>query len=196
MGIIAPLLRHIMIYSVGFATPGYSLRKDYLSELGAIGAPHNELMNILGIGLIGLLMISFSIGLFKCLRLKKGGPTTTILIGSSGVAFILIALFPCDPNCVSNEPTLRMTIHLLAGLIAMGFEVLAPLVFGIFVFQKKYQQPLRWTSLALGLVGVTSYLILIVQTETLQDPGLVQRIVQAIGDIWLLTVASHCLKRN
>lgn len=196
IGVVAPILRHIVIYSIGLATPGYSGLRDFLSELGAIGAPYAVIMNVFGISLIGLLMICFAVGLFGCLSPLTGGRSSAVLIGLSGIAFILIGLFPCDPGCTMTQPSPRMIIHLLAGLTALGFEIAAPLAFGLSAFRKRTQQPLRWAALSIGSIGIVSFIILVIQTDSTQYPGLVQRIIQASGDIWLLVVALFCIKNR
>ena len=67
LGVAAPLLRHLFIYSLGIATPGYSVRRDFLSELSAFDAPYAVLMGLFGIGLVGSMMIAAAFGLYRAI---------------------------------------------------------------------------------------------------------------------------------
>jgi hypothetical protein len=73
-GILAPLLRLGLILLLGALHPDYSQARDFISELGAPDAPHRAVMNLLGIALVGLLLVVFSVPLW---RLQPPGPLGT-----------------------------------------------------------------------------------------------------------------------
>jgi hypothetical membrane protein len=193
-GVLAPILRHIAIYLIGYLTPGYSAKIDFLSELGAHGAPHAVIMNTLGIALIGVLMVCFSLGVRKLRGFESGVSPSAILIGVSGVAFLFVALFPCDPGCSTANPSRGMKIHLLAGLVAMGAGVLSPLVYGFRRVRGDARMPIPLVSLLLGVVGVIALILLVVQGANL-GPGWIQRVAQTSGDLWVLLLAITSLKK-
>ena len=195
LGVIAPIVRHIVIYSLGAVTTNYSARTNFISELGALGAPHGLLMNV-GTGLIGLMMIVASVALFKCLSPLSGGPASAILIGISGVAFVGVALFPCNPGCDVVNLGPRMVIHLIAGSIATGAEVIAPFTVGLFQILRKQNRGLGWVAFSLGIIGLVAYVVLFVRMEERAVAGLVQRIVQGSGDAWLFIASIYCLGRR
>lgn len=134
LGVAAPVIRHLMIYGLGWLTPNYSATRDFISELSALGAPYFWPMNVVGLGFIGLMMISASSALYRNLAPLPGGRAAAWLLGISGVAFICIALFPCDPGCEARELNPRMVAHLVAGATAMGAEVSSAFVFGLVVW--------------------------------------------------------------
>jgi len=193
-GIAAPLLRHLFIYSVGIATPGYSARRDFLSEVSAFDAPYAVPMGLFGVGLVGLMMIAAAFGLHRAINDRPLASLTAYLVGLSGLGFVFVALAPCDPACVAVEPSLRMQVHFLAGLVGMSTEVMAALAFGVGGLMRRKPGGLDMTSLVLGIVGLLALLVLVAQRPELTgNSGLVQRLVQGSGDLWLLTVCWSCL---
>lgn len=196
-GVVAPVLRHVAIYGVGAATPNYDATTDFISEIGALDAPYRIVMNTLGIGFIGVMMLLASTALFTCLRPLAGGRASALLLGLSGSAFILVALFPCDPGCAVSSPlNLRMVVHLFSGFVAMGAEVIAAVTPGLLQLRRGSQSQLGRLALVLGLIGVAAYLLLLSQTTNLAYAGLVQRVVQAAGDGWLFAASVACLRRR
>lgn len=187
LGVAAPLLRHLFIYSLGIATPGYSVRRDFLSELSAFDAPYAVLMGLFGIGLVGSMMIAAAFGLYRAIENRRLASITAWLVGLSGMGFVLVALAPCDPACIPVEPSLRMQVHLLGGLIGMGAEVTAALAFGAGALLHRNLGAIGVTSLILGIVGLLALVVLFAQpAELTGNSGLIQRVVQGAGDLWLL----------
>ena len=189
LGVTAPIMRHLFIFTLGIATPGYSQRRDFLSELSAIDAPYAIVMGLFGIGVVALMMIAAAIGLERAAGGRPLGRLTAFLVGSSGVGFIIVALAPCDPGCVAVEPSLRMQLHLLGGSLGMGAEVVAALAFGVGGIVSREQPKLSVISVALGIGGILSLALLFTQPAWIAgNVGFVQRITQGSGDLWLLLV--------
>lgn len=94
-GIAAPLLRHLFIYSLGIATPGYSARRDFLSELSAFDAPYAVPMGLFGVGLVGLMMMAAAFGLYRVTNDRPLGRLTACLVGLSG-----LGICGCGPSPV------------------------------------------------------------------------------------------------
>lgn len=198
LGVTAPLLRHVFIYSLGIATPGYSARRDFLSELSAFDAPYAVIMGTFGIGLVGSMMIVAAFGLYRVIDDRPLANLTEGLVGVSGLGFVLVALAPCDPGCIPVGPSLRMHLHLLGGLIGMGAEVTAALAFGAGALMQRNLGALDATSLILGIVGLSALIFLFTQpAELAGNSGLIQRVVQGAGDFWLLILCwSHTHQAN
>lgn len=196
LGVAAPLLRHLFIYSIGFATPGYSARRDFLSELSAFDAPYAVLMGLFGVGLVGLMMIVAAFGLYRAITDRPLASLTACLVGISGLGFVFVALAPCDPACIALESSLRMEVHLLGGVAGMGAEVTAALAFGAGALMRRKIGTLDATSLVLGVVGLLALVILFAQpAEFAGNSGLVQRVVQGSGDLWLLLLCWSYARR-
>ena len=67
-GLIAPVVRLTLILVLGLLQPGYSQSRDYISELGAVGAPYAWLMNSVGTMFVGILIVGFSFALWRALQ--------------------------------------------------------------------------------------------------------------------------------
>ncbi|MDM8000462.1 MAG: DUF998 domain-containing protein, partial [Dehalococcoidia bacterium] len=62
-GIAVPFLSVLVAAGVGYLRPGYSHTEQRLSELGAAGAPHSSVFNLLGLMTSGALVVVLSAGL-------------------------------------------------------------------------------------------------------------------------------------
>ncbi|NWF86915.1 DUF998 domain-containing protein [Candidatus Bathyarchaeota archaeon] len=69
-GIVGPIIYTIVLTVFGFFWPGYNPISQYMSELGAVDAPHAIVMNVLGFQLLGIFMIGFGFGLYR--SISKG----------------------------------------------------------------------------------------------------------------------------
>lgn len=64
---------------------------------------------------------------------------------------------------VAVEPSLRVQVHFLAGLVGMSTEVMAALAFGVGGVMRRKLGALDATSLVLGIVGLLALLVLVAQ---------------------------------
>jgi len=55
-GIVGPTTYAIVLTALGVLWPGYNPVRQYMSELGAVDAPHAFVMNILGFQVLGISM--------------------------------------------------------------------------------------------------------------------------------------------
>jgi len=62
-GIIGPITYAIVLTVLGVLWPGYNPVRQYMSELGAVDAPHAFLMNVLGFHVLGVSMVALGLGL-------------------------------------------------------------------------------------------------------------------------------------
>ena len=194
-GVVAPALRLAFILVLGTLQPGYSQGRDFLSELGADQAPFAALMNLAGTALVGVLLTVFSIPLYHA---HKPGPLALAgagLLALSGLAFIAVGLYPCDPGCSIASPSATMRVHLLAGPVAMGAQTAAPLAFGLH-FLGTGRPRHAAVSLALGFVALVALVILFALLPTFPLPGLLQRIFQGATDLWVMLSAADLLRRS
>jgi hypothetical membrane protein len=194
-GILAPLLRLGLILLLGALHPDYSQARDFISELGAPDAPFPAVMNLLGISLVGLLLVAFSVPL---LRSQPPGPLGTagsLLLAVSGVAFAAVGLLPCDrPGCSPDAPSAVMQGHLVAGLTAMTTQTLAALAFGLRVFSGTGPRWYAATSLALGLAALLALGLLLATGLRPPAPGMAQKVMQFSADGWVLISAVALLR--
>lgn len=188
-GIIAPIVRQLVINTTAIITPGYSSVGNYLSELGAEGAPFALSFNFFGITLIGLFLVFAAIGFYEHLHDIAGGQIISWLLALSGLSFFLLGFFPCTAGCIPDADNLQMKMHMLTGTIGLGAQIWAPLMFGLIGFANGLRNRERLTALILGFLGVCGYIYLIFNHQDISFAGLIQRLVQGSADLWLLIMA-------
>jgi hypothetical membrane protein len=193
-GIIAPLLRLSLISLLGALDPDYSQLRNYISELGAEGAPFAFTMNVFGISLVGVLLIAFSAALYQAARPGFFAAVGTALLAASGLAFGAVGFFPCDPGCSLAAPSETMRVHLIAGTIAMATQTLAPIAFGMHFVIKAGAKPYAVASLAFGGVALIAVVLLFGFGSSLTWHGLPQKTFQVATDLWVLMSATLILR--
>ena len=72
-GIAASILFVTALILIAAVTPGYSHLTNAVSELGMSNAPYALLWNLLGFGVVGVLIVLFAWGLYLELRAAPGG---------------------------------------------------------------------------------------------------------------------------
>ncbi len=191
-----PVLRLVVVYGTGALTPGYSHRRDFLSELSAIGAPHHVLVSLFGPGLTGVALCLAAPVLWSVWSGSRVARAATALLAVSGVAYLGIAGAPCDPGCSTAVMGPRMTIHLISGVLAMGALVVGGFTFGWAPILSRTSPRLGWLSVTSGLVGSLAYLYFLGAAATSSSPGLIQRVVQHAGDVCIIAVAIATLRQS
>ncbi|WBQ13491.1 DUF998 domain-containing protein [Hyphomonadaceae bacterium BL14] len=93
--------------------PGYDQTGQFISELGAVGAPTFPWTGWLGFVPIGILQCLF------CLTAARAAPrsglaiTGFVMLAGYGAGAIAGGIFPCDAAsaCMPDEPSLSQTLH-------------------------------------------------------------------------------------
>jgi hypothetical membrane protein len=151
-------------------------------------------MNLLGIALVGLLLVVFSVPLRRSQPPGPLGTAGSLLLAVSGVAFVAVGLLPCDrPGCSPAARSAVMQGHLLAGLTAMTTQTLAALAFGLRLFSGTGSRWYAAISLALGLTALLALALLFGTGLRLPAPGLAQKVMQFSADIWVFVSAATLL---
>jgi uncharacterized protein DUF998 len=117
---------------LSYLTDDYSSLSNYLSVLGALGAPFSPIINYFGFLPVGLAIIALIAVLW--VRLPRLSTVRSGLICLLGVAIGYLGAFsfPCDPGCPATG-TYRQSLHNLAGLLEYvgGVAGLFLLYFGL-----------------------------------------------------------------
>ncbi|MGP1275341.1 MAG: DUF998 domain-containing protein, partial [Caulobacterales bacterium] len=93
--------------------PGYDQAGQFISELGAVGAPTHPWAGLAGFIPIGILQCLF------CLTAALAAPRSAVaalgfvLLAGYGAGAIAGGIFPCDAgsNCMPAEPSLSQLLH-------------------------------------------------------------------------------------
>lgn len=102
---------------IGIIQTDYDPMSQYLSELGAEGAPYADIMAYAGFLPSGILLALALLGLPA--RLPKVWAIWLGLcaIGLTSVSYIGAVIYPCDPGCPVEPDTVNQLAHNMAGLV-------------------------------------------------------------------------------
>ncbi|MGM9483411.1 DUF998 domain-containing protein [Roseateles sp. NT4] len=118
----------LMTVVLGALTPGYSHLSQFISELGASGAPYEWWARRLGFLPAGLSLLAFCVLAFKAMPRSTGATLGLIGLAVYAAGYVAASQFPCDPGCRPAEPSLSQVIHNTVGglgyALAPGFLAL------------------------------------------------------------------------
>ena len=186
-GIISPVVFAILILLVGSLRPEYSHLVNFVSELGAIGAP-NAIFQRINFLLVGILIMVFAFGLHRGIANRKGSFIGPLLVGIFGFSAVLSGVFSADliqPESFSNN------MHMLAS----GIGSTAALI-GFFVISDSLEKDPLWKSYRYFsiIIAVVAILVSMVGGGLLGAlglPGLSQRLYMAVLFLWIEVMAIH-----
>lgn len=176
----APLVFAAISIALGLIQPGYDPVTQLMSELGVGGVPHAGIMNLIGFGLTGLLIVLFSFSLYALAGGRGPGAIGSGLVALCGIFFIGMAAFSCDSGCIPVTSSGR--IHLMLGLASLLVSVGASLLTGYSLRRTGSWEGYWQYSLCTGAV------VLILMPVFLASPvveGLIQRIMVGALFLWV-----------
>ena len=192
-GVIGPVLFTLVLLVLGILAAPYNHVTQYMSELGATGAPFALAMNLVGFIMVGCCIILSALGLHQGIGkgiCSKGGP---ILLLCSGIGFILTGLFPCDPHCITVS--LIGTLHGYAALLAQMALILAILPFS-FRF-KNVKGWINYDRFSLVMFFLSVFLAALYQSYFFEEhTGLLQRLSFGVPLLWLEISMIHLFRQT
>lgn len=100
----------------GAGFPNYSHASQFISELGATGAPHAGLVNYVGFLPAGVFVCTFALLAWRSLPRSVGTSLGMVGIVLFGFGYLVAVVYPCEAGCRPAEPNLSQTIHNALGL--------------------------------------------------------------------------------
>lgn len=190
---IALLFVVVLTLLGGAFYPDYSHSSQFISELGARQAPHEQLVRWGGFLPAGVFMLVFVLAAFKVL--PRSVPST---LGLSGIAvyalgYVAAAFYPCDPGCRPAAPSISQLIHNIVGLA--GY-LLAPLSLAALAWSAR-----RWPGgrslAAAGFVAATSALLglMTMLSPEFSYVGLSQRLLELSVLVWIVMCGWYMMAR-
>ena len=177
----------------GASFPGYSHTSQFISELGATGAPHATLVRFGGFLPASVFLCLFVVGAFKVLPRSN---LTTVGLGGIAVfalGYMAAVFFPCDPGCRPLQPSVSQMMHNIFGLV--GY-LLAPL-FLFLLGWKARNWPggshLRMSAFVAAVFSLAGLLALDPESAYV---GIAQRTIEASVLIWILIFAWYVNSRS
>ncbi len=208
-GTIGPLLFIVVLLTLGATRPGYSAWHHFGSLLSLSEWGWMQITNFL---VCGLLLLCFTVGVWRVLWPGKSATWGPILLGLFGLSLIVSGLFSTDPalgyppgalSTGLSPHTLHGAIHGISGYIAFG-----SLAAAIFTFVPRFMGDPDWkgwwtaSTIAAGILFVVFSMAMIVASD-LDQAGvlqgapicLLQRLAIIIGWSWLSLFAFRLMRR-
>ncbi len=158
-------------------TPGYSHLANAISELGIENAPYALPWNVIGFGLVGLIVLPFSWSFYKNLQPARGAAVIAILVAISGIGWSSLGLFPAAPGF---QPSLATTLHFAAVSVNYLAYLSAAFLFSIIIRKEPYWRSWVPFTLILAILGLLSFFI----PKTI-PAALSQRLALVVYFLWL-----------
>ena len=189
-GIAAPPVFIAAVIAASVNHPGYDHLNNFISELGATGAPAAGVMNFAGFLPYGLLMAGFALAVHRGMRADAGGWLGPSILALYGLAYIAVAVAPCDPGCQAATPSLHHRLHFLLGDLIVVTAVLGPFT----LYPRMVKDP-AWRSLATATLILPGLAWLILEASGVGIPGaLRQRLWLLLLFTWIAVVALRLLR--
>lgn len=191
-GVLAPPLLVLFLISAGLVTPDFSFLSEPMSQLGARGNAHPEVMNA-GLILCGLLINGFAYGLYW--RLGRGviARTVWLLLAIDGIGVLLSGVFQTDSKALDLASTPEGWLHSIFAQVAFFALLIGILLFARVVYRKP-----AWrgsTRMSLAVFGLNFVLVVVFLTGWAEPvDGVLQLSFFGISLVWLETVSLQSLR--
>lgn len=189
-GVAGPVLFiAVLILSAGLR-PNYSHATQFISELGARGTQHASIMNFAGFVPSGLLIAAFGVSLLHVLPRQRFSTVASAFISFFGLGLAVAGLYPCEPGCPQEEPTLHDGVSIAAFLSGiMGSALLA----------RTFHNSIAWRGLSLysAISSAAACACLIALASSLDSrvlTGLWQRLLVGTLFLWCAVVGFRAFR--
>jgi len=176
------LVAMVLIGGAGFA--GYDHVSQYISELGATGAPQGWQVSWLGFLPIGVLICAFAV--FAWIAAPRSVLATLGFVGVFlfSIGYVGSAFFPCDYGCRPDNPSFSQAMHELVGLAGYMLAPITLLLLGLAAWR---WPKAVWLSI-LAFVAAVGALVGLSGLMDADSPtvGLYQRVLEASMLGWVV----------
>lgn len=167
----------------GLRWPDYRATRDFISELGAAGAPDAAAVNVSFLVAGGLLVVA-------CLSMARRTPggrraVALGLLSCVGWSYVMAAFVPCDAGCPAEGSATQMLHNTAGGLAYLAGAVGLLLAAG---GQTREGGGPAWLAVGAGIVALAS-LMGMGAPELADVRGAMQRVGEAAIFTWLLVDA-------
>lgn len=167
----------------GLRWPDYRASRDFISELGALGAPDAAAVNLSFVVAGGLLVVT-------CLSMARLGPggrraAALGLLSAVGWSYVMAAFVPCDAGCPAEGSASQMLHNAAGGLAYLAGAVGLLLAAG----GRTDAGGPAWLATGAGIIALAS-LLGMGAPELADVRGAIQRLGEAAIFTWLLVEAA------
>jgi hypothetical membrane protein len=176
----------------GALFPGYSHAAQFMSELGATGAPHEWPMRLGSFLPAGVALLMFAWVAYR--SLPQSAPLTLGLLGLTvyALGYVVAVFFPCDFGCRPAAPSLSQIIHNLVGGIGYVVAPVMLVLLGVGVRGLPQGVPLSNAAFALAPIALVGMVTL---SPKLATVGLSQRAIELSVLTWIALLAWYIRRR-
>lgn len=172
----------------GALQPEYSHVRDYISALGAKGAPYATWVNLLGFLPVGLLVAVVCFLLPSVLPRTRLARVGSLCLLSVSVGYLGAVFAPCDSGCPA-EGSPSQQIHNVLGIIEYVGAAISLLLFAGALIRRPPWRKVGWLSLLTAIVVLVCFTFLIIP-DFQSWRGLWQRVAEGAIFSWLFIVAA------
>ncbi len=183
----------IPVIVAGALTPNYSHVSQFISELGATGAPYEWWVRLAGFLPAGLLMLAFSF--LAYIALPRSRQVTLSLAGLALYAsgYLVASAFPCDLGCRPSAPSTSQLIHNAGGMV--GYLVAPAFLFAL--ARKARSWPGAGRLVVAGYVASAVALVGLLTLSPSSDVvGISQRALEAAVLAWVAMLSVYVARRG
>lgn len=180
---------------IGFMQTGYDPASQYLSELGATGAPYADIVNYAGFLPVGTFLLLCLVVLVRVLPRGAGTFFGLVAIAAVSVSYIGAVFYPCDPGCPA-EGSASQVMHNALGIL--GY--LGPII-GLWLLagQFRNKRPNWLSALTVLTAGaMTLGFVLLASPELAAYRGASQRLADFSLFLWvaMLIFWQHAIRSH
>lgn len=193
LGVIGALMAFAFPVVFGAMDPAYDASRDYISELGATGAPNAAAVNWFGFLPTGIVLSLFAVAGWAVLPRSAAS-----FVGFAGILFFAAgyvgaAFFPCDAGCRPSEPSFNHMMHCLFGL--PGYFT-APAFMASLAIAARVWPGGAWLSFLAGFGALATAVGLVSFLPDSPRSGLWQRVLEAGVLTWILACGCYLVTRG
>jgi hypothetical membrane protein len=193
-GVAGPLLFVSAVLAAAAGHPGYSHLVNFISELGATGAPRAALMNDGGFIPAGVLIAGFGVSVGSLLPRLPMFMAGAALVTLFGVGAAASGVFSCDLGCPIEGGTPANQIHNVIGPGCFVFLIVGTAILGWGFRGVPAWRRLSAYSLATSAIALVFFLSLLGSLDDRVWTGLWQRLMLGTLFLWCGVAAVHAFR--
>jgi hypothetical membrane protein len=193
LGLAGVLMVVLLSIIGGMYFPGYRHASQFISELGAIDAPHGKLISFAGFLPAGLLIASFSFLAWRILPRSPIASIAFLCLFFYAFGYIGAAFFPCEEACRPETPGVSQALHNLFGLA--GYVLAAPMLLLFGLAARKWPKagalpPVAFSACPVALLGM------LLMSPDFEFVGLAQRALEGSVLVWVIVCCLYLLRSD
>ena len=184
-GIIAPIIFTIILMIASLLRLDYNHLINFVSELGAVGAPYAIIQRI-NFVFTGILIVAFTFGLHQGIDVGKGSFIGPLLVAIFGLSSVMSGIFSTDtiqPGSFSD------IMHSMSSAIGSVAAIIAFFIISERLEKDILWRPYRFFSIAIAIVAIIVSVAGVGILGAVGTPGLGQRLFMAVLFLWIEVMA-------